>query len=238
MTRFEAVFRQRHVVLPVIHVRSTDQTLRNAGIARRAECSGIFLINHAVSFQVLLEIHQAVFREFPDWWIGVNCLDLPPSEVFQHLTPEVSGLWVDNAEIDERQNTQPNAELVHAARERSRWKGLYFGGVAFKYQREVADVAKASHLASRYMDVVTTSGAGTGIAVSPDKVGVMKGALGNVPVAIASGITPENVHRYLAVADCFLVATGISQSFYDFDSGRVTKLVRAVACSGSAPPAT
>jgi hypothetical protein len=36
----------------------------------------------------------------------------------------------------------------------------------------------------------------------------LKRALGDWPLAIASGITPENVGEYLPVADCFLVATG------------------------------
>ena len=48
---------------------------------------------------------------------------------------------------------------------------LYFGGVAFKYQRPVDDLAEATTKASRFIDVVTTSGAGTGHAASPGRSG-------------------------------------------------------------------
>jgi hypothetical protein len=56
----------------------------------------------------------------------------------------------------------------------------------------------------------------------------MKAALGRSPLAVASGITPDNVCEYLPHADCFLVATGISQSFHDLDPRRVARLVAEV----------
>ena len=56
----------------------------------------------------------------------------------------------------------------------------------------------------------------------------MKAALGDVPLAIASGITPENVGCYLEIADCFLVATGISKSFVDLDAGLLQELVNTI----------
>jgi predicted TIM-barrel enzyme len=52
--------------------------------------------------------------------------------------------------------------------------------------------------------------------------------VGDVPLAIASGTTPENVGGYLEIADCFLVATGISKSWLAFDEERVRELVRRV----------
>jgi predicted TIM-barrel enzyme len=228
MSRYRTVFPQRHVVLPVIHVESTDQALRNASIARGAGCAGVFLINHDMPFTELLDIHQSVSSEFPGWWIGVNLLDLPPEEVFRELGEEVSGVWVDNARIDERYEPQAEAEMIEAARVKSGWSGLYFGGVAFKYQRPVQDLARAARLAMDYMDVVTTSGPGTGQAAPRQKIQAMRQALGDFPLAIASGIAPANVHEVLDLADCFLVATGISRSFTEFDPGLVKALVSAI----------
>jgi predicted TIM-barrel enzyme len=128
MSLYRTVFRQRHALLPVIHVASREQALRNAAVARSAACDGIFLINHGIAFQSL----------------------------------------------------------------------------------------------------VTTSGPGTGIAALREKIARMKAALGDFPLAIASGITPENVTDYLDVADCFLVATGISRDFWELDPLRVQALVEAV----------
>lgn len=225
---FYNVFSRRHVILPVIHVASQVQTLRNVRIAREAQTDGVFLINHQMSSRALLAIHRAVVAEHPDWWVGVNCLDLSPEEVFQHIDNTVSGVWVDNALIDENSDVQIEAEYVLDTRKSSGWTGLYFGGVAFKYQRPVDDLTQAAISASPYMDVVTTSGPGTGEAALPEKLKIMKQALGAHPLAIASGITPENVGDYLSSADCFLVATGISKSFEELDPDRVNMLVQAI----------
>lgn len=222
------VFSKRHVVLPVIHVAGREQALRNALIAREAGVDGLFLINHQMSATRLLSIHRAVVAEHDDWWVGVNCLDLSPVELFQRIDNTVAGVWVDNAMIDENAELQTEAERIVDVRHESGWSGLYFGGVAFKYQRPVDDLRRAAEIAAPYMDVVTTSGPGTGHAALPEKIKVMKQAIGQHPLAIASGITPENVTDYLQNVDCFLVATGISKSFEDLDPDRVNALVRKI----------
>lgn len=228
MSQFKQIFNNFPVILPVIHVESLDQTLRNVEIARQHDSDGVFLINHGSSCLDLLAIHHNVFNEFPDWWLGVNCLDLEPWEIFDKLTPEVAGVWVDNAYIDEQTEHQRTAEKIQDARTKSGWQGLYFGGVAFKYQREVSELERAALLATPYMDIVTTSGPGTGKAAQVSKIQRMKQAIGSFPLAIASGITPENVHHYLNLADCFLVATGISHNLTELDPKLVRNLVARV----------
>ncbi len=225
---FRRVFSRRHVVLPVIHVESEHQARRNTDLARQAGADGVFLINHFSDCEDLLTIHGKVCEDHPDWWVGVNCLDLDPPQLFDLVSDQVSGIWVDHAGIDERAEKQPLADEATAARQRSGWAGLYFGGVAFKYQRPVDDLARAARLAVRYMDVVTTSGPGTGIAAAREKIVAMKEAVGGFPLAIASGITPENVGDYLDVADCFLVATGISRSFTELDRDKTCMLIEQV----------
>jgi hypothetical protein len=228
MNDFRRVFSRQHVVLPVIHVESEHQARSNADLARQAGADGVFLINHFSDCEDLLAIHAKVSEDHPDWWIGVNCLDVDPPQFFELVTDRVSGIWVDHAGIDERKGEQPLAEKAAVARGRSGWAGLYFGGVAFKYQRPVEDLTRAARLAVRYMDVVTTSGPGTGIAAAREKIVAMKEAVGGFPLAIASGITPENVGDYLDVADCFLVATGISRSFTELDPVKVRSLIEQV----------
>ena len=228
--RFRQVFSNRHVILPVIHMETEEQAIHNALLARDSGCDGVFLINHSVSNQVLLAAHSAVKSLAPELWVGVNCLGLEePRSLFNN--GDLDGVWVDNAGIDERagvDGVQTFAERQRAAKEASHWEGLYFGGVAFKYQRSVADLPQAARIAAGYMDVVTTSGPGTGAAPDVSKMEAMKSAIPDFPIAIASGITVENVAHFLPYADCFLVATGISKSFTELDPNRVEALVACV----------
>ena len=217
-----------HDVLPVIHVETLDQALRNAAIARRLGCDGVFLINHHIRSPQFLPIVRGVLDEFPGWWVGVNCLDLEPEETVARVDPRVAGIWADNAKIDEHSPTQAGAERFVQDRTEQKWNGLYFGGVAFKYQKPVADPELAAKIAVNYIDVVTTSGPGTGKAAATEKIAAMRRGLGEAPLAIASGITPENVGDYLDLANCFLVATGISDIFTELDPRKVTALIEAV----------
>lgn len=215
----------RHMIYPVIHVESEGQAIRNTLVAKEAGCDGVFLINHSIDYTELLEIHAKVAKEFPDWWIGINCLGLNPEQMFKYATPEMSGIWVDNAGIDERQEEQPVADAIQTAIENSDWSGTYFGGVAFKYQRPVEDLETACEIAKLYMEVVTTSGPGTAQAANVDKIERMHKALGEWPLlAIASGITFDNVTSYLDKANCFLVASGINKTWADLDPD-LTKLL-------------
>ena len=60
------------------------------------------------------------------------------------------------------------------------------------------------------MDVLTTSGDATANAPSIEKIRIMKQYIGDMPLAIASGITPENKSSYEQWVDYFLVASSIT----------------------------
>lgn len=229
MTSFYEVFPSKQVVLPVIHVENGRQALINAGVAKKAGADGVFLISmRGMWSDDLLEIQRVVKNEFPAWWVGVNLLGENSANIFNKLDENVSGLWADNARINEQTENQIEAEVIKSARESSKWKGLYFGGVAFKYQRQVSDLSLAAKIATGYMDVITTSGPGTGQAADYEKIATIKAGAGDFPVAIASGISPENVSIYREVADCYLVATSLlNPGTEDFDYYRVCDLVQS-----------
>jgi len=230
MANFKEMFPGPHVVLPVIHVETPTQTLRNAEIALRAGCDGAFLISmRGMNYQGLLEMHRMVTREYPGWWLGVNFLDLPAEEVFDKLDQTIGGVWVDNAKINEHLSLQADATRISTARLHSQWEGLYFGGVAFKYQEHVDHPEQAAKIATKFVDVVTTSGTKTGSAPDIAKISAMKQAMGNFPLGIASGISPENVHQYKGTADCFLTATSLLIPGTEvFDRNKVVRLVENV----------
>ncbi len=78
------------------------------------------------------------------------------------------------------------------------------------------------------MDVVTTSGEGTGIAADIKKIETMWDALNDdAALAIASGVTSENVSNY-PWPNAFLVNTGISDSETELNECKTSLLVKKV----------
>lgn len=232
-------------VLPVIHVQDSAQALANVRIAVREGAQGVFLINHDFPYPAFLPIIQDVRRAFPTLWLGVNFLAVTGQEAFPVLARlagegcPVDAYWADDACIDERRGVtdQPAAAAIAHARRDSGWKGLYFGGTAFKKQRPVKpqDFAAAARIAVQYMDVVTTSGVATGDAAEHGKIEAFRQGCGDVALGLASGVTPENVASYAAAADAILVATGINRpgDFYTIDPLRLRRLLANVRRSAA-----
>lgn len=220
------------VVLPVIHVLDTERTLANIDVLEAEGAPGCFLINHDFDVEAFLPVLREVRDARPDLWMGVNFLAVTGLDAFPKLAElqregcQVNAYWADDARIDERTATQTEAKAIAAAR--GDWSGLYFGGTAFKKQRPVApaEYAAAAAMARNWMDVVTTSGPATGIEADAGKIATFRAAIGDNALALASGITPENAHRYREV-DCFMVATGINyeNNFYDIDPARLRRLL-------------
>lgn len=228
------------VVLPVIHVTDNNQTVRNIQIAIDGGCPGVFLINHDFPVEQFLPIIKYAREQFQDAWIGVNFLAVTGDKAFPVLAQlgadgaNVDAYWADDARIDEKVNAsdQPEAANIAKIRTSCGWNGMYFGGTAFKKQREVdpANYAKSASIATNFMDVVTTSGIATGHSAELKKIETFRKACGDNPIALASGITPENITEYLPFIDAALVATGINikDDFYNLDPARLADLMNAI----------
>ena len=143
----------------------------------------------------------------------------------------IDGYWADDARIDERRSEtdQPEAEQIAQIRKESGWKGLYVGGTAFKKQREVdpSQYGKSARIATRFMDVVVTSGVATGHAADVGKIQTFRDECGDTALGLASGITPDNAAHYADAVDLFMVATGINfdGDFYNIDPDRLKRLM-------------
>jgi hypothetical protein len=198
------------VVTPVIHVLDRAQALANIAHVARLGAAGVFLINHDFPADDFLPILRDVRSAAPDIWMGVNFLAQPGRVAFPILGRlaregcQIDAYWADDACMD-------------------------VGGVCFKKQRPV-DPALNEHsarIALPFLDVVTTSGVATGQAADMTKITDFRRGLGQSPLAIASGITPDNAAAYAANVDCFLVATGINRTgdFYNIDPARLSALL-------------
>jgi len=225
-------------VLPVIHVTDNEQATRNVRVLVEEGAPGCFLINHDFDVERFLPIIAHVRAMFPALWMGVNFLAVTGKDAFPVLGQlkrdgvAVDGYWADDARIDERRaaDDQVEARDIAAALATSGWSGLYTGGTCFKKQREVAPehYEYSARLATGFMDAVCTSGVATGKAVDRAKITTFRRAIGDQALTLASGITPDNAHLYMADVDGFMVATGINREgdFYNIEPSKLARLLK------------
>jgi hypothetical protein len=233
MNSIEAAFGISRVLLPVIHPISREAALESVRVVVAAGCRGIFLIDQGMDEADVLKLVNEVRLLHPTLWVGVNLLHRRPAEALTETFTRcgrIDGIWADDALVDERRpEDMAAAEEFRTLRQALGpfgWSGLYFGGVAFKYQRPIPaeHLSRAALLAAPYVDVVCTSGPGTGKAIDTAKLTTMHQALGVKSLALASGVTVENVETFLPYVHAFLVGTGIEFRLGVIDADKVRKL--------------
>ena len=213
-------------IIPVLHIQSEQQAIDNLDILLECGIKQVFIIGHEGKFRgadKLVRISDLAHQK--GFWCGINFLGYDPIEVLkQYGIYSFEALWYDNsfAGVDNAQTRS-----IYETRNRHAAHVKLFGGVAFKYCPQPKDLREACTVAEQYMDVVVTSGIGTGIAADTQKISEMRRYLGpNARLGIASGITAENAQKY--DADYLLVSTGISKDFYTFDKEKIFSLIRGV----------
>lgn len=227
MSRFREQFKNRHVFLPVVHAHTRTQVLRNVELATYNGADGVFLINHHIPVEELIEYYHAARERFPDVWIGLNMLRTTNRDAIGHVPETNCALWTDDAGVDDVSEGRAH-DFFKSAR-KTGWQGLHFGGVAFKYQPQLKNIPDAARRAVPYVDVITTSAPETGVPPLPQKVMMIREAIGDHPLAVASGMTRRNVEQY-GMADCFLVASSIlvDGSWTEFDELKLLQFADSV----------
>ena len=197
-------------IIPVIHLISIEQARANIETCLLSDIKKVFLIGHGSNSVPgkITHIFQLLKADYPEMWYGVNYLTLPNDEALQEVTKYgYDGIWTDNADLSKER-------IIHADffLHRKPASVTYFGGVEFKYQIP----PKPEYLDEMYkhavnlIDVITTSGPGTGLEISLNKLSRIRKSIGEHPLAVASGVNKSNIKNISEYANYALVASSIT----------------------------
>lgn len=216
-------------IMAVIHHRDDATSHANAALAAAKGCHGVFFIHMQARDALIDAPAVAAKRAFPELIVGTNRLSTHPCAALRRdVELGLDATWCDNPGVYSH-SVEPLALTIADELDRIRRTNpdhLYFGSVAFKTQSEDPDPPAAAVAAADLGWIATTSGVATGSAPDPEKLRSMKAALGDRPLAVASGVDPDNVTVLGPHLDWVLVATGVSKDFYSFDPDRLGRLVR------------
>lgn len=216
-------------VWPVIHLSTPELARRNAAIAASYGCAGIFVIHMEGRDDEIDPVALDLKRDFPSLKVGVNYLSLPAHVALKRsISQGLDATWADAPGV-RSDRVDDMAQRAIAPVLSANPQHLFFGSVAFKYQPVDADPPAAAANALKLGMIPTTSGAATGVAPEASKLHAMRSAIGDGPLAVASGITADNVYELGRFLSHILVSTGISKSFHEFDELALRHLVAQLA---------
>ncbi|OGL35823.1 hypothetical protein A3F65_02335 [Candidatus Saccharibacteria bacterium RIFCSPHIGHO2_12_FULL_47_16b] len=230
-------------IYPVVHIKTPEIAVLQADLAFTSGADGVYLIDHGsgVNNSHLFQTFNVVKAAHKNDFVGINPLGagdaLGSLKVIKtaydrgQLKYLPDGLWVDQAKFGSGETA---FEALKAYRQgHPELNGVkVLGGVAFKYTKDYTDApqeaAAQAVQAAPFLDVITTSGEGTGRPPSVEKIKAMKEIAG-CQIAIASGVSIGNVKTYAPYADELLVATSIETQPYSgiFDLNRLKQLIEA-----------
>ena len=226
---------------PVIHYHSQRLALRNTEVAIEAKCAGVFLIDTQGRSGTLWPAAEAIRREFPALWLGVNRLDLDAATCVRAVADAGSlfdGVWTNEAGLntDGRDRAERSAlDVAMQAWRRVRPEVRCFAAAASKYRRPELNPTGAAMAAVR-MGWTPTTSCREGAIESPEHLAAMSAAAWRLGgrLAVASGITLENARSLAPFTDDVLCATGVARDDVTLDGGKVREIRMILADAGAA----
>ena len=224
---------------PVVHINNPEIAKREAEYALEEGADGVYLIDHRNGrndTSALFETFKHLKDANKESYVGVNILGASAMKVMMLLPIAIDdmkipiapdGVWVD----DIRTDIDPDAAKEYKSKVANLKQIRLLGGVAFKYTNSYTEDPEEARLEaaelSRAVDVVTTSGAATGEEPSVNKLVAMKEEIGDQPLAVASGISINNIEKYAGCVDEVLVASSIETAKYSgiFNKYELTALI-------------
>lgn len=167
--KLKSVFGKTKIFLPVIHVINKEQTDTCLDICfNKVNVDGVFLINNDCSEDELIEAYKRAKKDYPNKWIGINILGNIFNSLgkINELRPD--GFWTDTAGIND--DDVGIATFIQSYLAKNKITSLYFGGICFKYRKQPKNPILTAMNATKFVDVVTTTGKGGMIPISLEKL--------------------------------------------------------------------
>lgn len=224
---------------PVIHLIPPEQGKtaeghlhEQVGIAVKAGADGVFLCP-ATAGMTAAEVMDAlrfIREQFSELFVGVNFLGPVPAEC------QADAIWTDfgvttkgiEPRALELAKTFAEDQEKEEKKENDKTRGvLRFTGWLFKgkprdlpekdeERRQMVNTAAQQLKELGPLAVCCTSGPATGIALEEERRELFRATLGpDAVIAVASGVTVENLPELLPYVDVYLVATGVEMDLSD-----------------------
>jgi len=225
--------KKRKILLPVLSCENEEDFYYNIDILyeyyNNNKISGIFILSTFVDIETITNIYNETKKKYADLWVGVNLIGENIFKVYNFIKlNNPDGIWIDNSYLFDI-NKLGFAELTLNQFEKYNWNGLYFGGYMFKYQINCNTYDnKLIKLLNQYLDILTTSGDGTNIEISDEKLNYISNESVQIPIAIASGVNNNNLEKHIEKCNIIIIRSSIVDSNENIDKEKLDEICNKI----------
>lgn len=236
--RFLDIFENKKPILAMIHLKGdTDEEIferakKEINIYIEGGVDAVIVENYFGNYKHMRMVLKYLKNENPGIIYGVNCLHVDPMGFYLAKEFDASFVQLDSVAGHLKVRDEPGfAAFIDLCRQH--YDGYILGGVRFKYQpyksgRSVEDDLRAG---MNFCDAVVCTQDATGQETSMDKINLFRETIGDFPLIIGAGMTPDNCAKQLEVADGAIVGSYFKDTYKDtgdVDLEHVKKMMEAV----------
>src|SRR3989344_6457699 len=227
---------QKIPIFGMIHLAGTapvKRALEEISLFEEEGIDGAIIENYHGSIENVLDTLEETKKRGPKLVIGVNIL---PNQ-FELAFPVAHDSGADFIQLDYVAGTYNNGRRLNVTEytaEKEKYSDIFvLGGVWPKYYQPVKNSNLEIDLLvgmTRAEDIVVT-GAGTGQETPIGKIHYFRSVLGDHPLIIGAGLTPENGYEQLSIADGAIVGSCLktnSRTENPIERTRVRELISVV----------
>lgn len=235
---FLSLFAQPKPILAMLHLKGdtvaeTDERMkREIDAYMNGGVDAIIVENYFGTYSAMCRALDYIREQKLDVVLGINCLNV--DWVGVDLAARYNA---DFAQFDsvvghvKPRDEESVAEFFRLARER--FSGKILGGVRFKYQPMLSenDLATDLGIAKTRCDAVCVTQDATGQETSLTKIAEFRDGLGEFPLIVGAGVTPENMREAFKLADGAIVGSYFKDTYKDtgdVDPAHVAQIMDAV----------
>lgn len=220
--RFLCLLRSQKPVLGMLHLKGgTDADVLRLAIPE-AECllengvDALLVENYFGTPAQVEQVLRYIKRHMPDALCGVNVLNDNALGFALARGYDLDFIQLDSVSGHLPPDREPELDAF-LARERAACSSCVLGGVRFKYQPYLSGRPLEEDLRAgmRRCDAVVVTGDATGKETDLEKIRTFRRVLGDFPLIIGAGMTPDNAQAQLALADGAIVGSYFKDTYRD-----------------------
>lgn len=219
---FLACFKEVKPIMAMLHLKGDDphevmeRVKRELDIYMEEGVDAVIIEDYFGTYGDMRRALEYISSEKFDIVYGVNCLNVDAMGFELAREFDASFVQLDSVVGHVKPRDEESIEAFLGL-SRKRYQGYVLGGVRFKYQPVLSEHTLEEDLAiaKTRCDAVAVTQDATGQETSMEKIKSFRAGLGDFPLIVAAGVTPENARESLLIADGAVVGSYFKDTYHD-----------------------
>lgn len=234
---FLDVFKSRKPIFGMLHLLGDndeevmERAKKEISIYYENGVDAVIVENYFGTYQHMVQVLGYLHENYRDQVYGVNCLDQDTMNFELAIQYGATFVQLDSVagHLEEHNDITFDAFMKLY---RSRFSGYVLGGVRFKYQPYLSgrSLQEDLRIGMTRCDAIVVTQDATGQETSMEKIKEFRDIIGDFPLIIGAGMTPDNCEKQLAVGDAAIVGSYFKDTYKDngeVDAQHVKQMINA-----------